>query len=477
MHVSKTVLAGLLVLASHASARYIGSNQQTSFGRPAPAQTRGQSAVQERDGLSDRVIFSEAPEDPAPEIICDGTEISCTSMTPELDLVANVDHKGGPYTSYPVIPPTATDLGESAPKGTEFITRRDDEQETVYVWGPTRWTIEAKRTPAVAKRDGQDPVTHYIYGEPKASVARASPSDPTHYVVQATYVTNKKSHSIQTAAPEVPQDPTHYVIEATYVTNDKRSRNVQTAAPEVPKDPTHYVIEATYVTDDKKRNITPTIASKPHADRGSRALPEVAQKNVGIPTDAPQAINASGGRVKPTVLASQPPETLQQQVRRQRASDPVFDTRSADNTPGPDTSTPLRCYEWARRGTEGATAVCAFGSLNDPRVHLATDHTEFLALGKHGEYVCAPSSKYDAGGMIECRDRCAECGGVGSGMGGLTCKERCGWVDKRGEEKMVDDQFGYVFAGTSEDGLEGFWCPEEMVVKDEICIWVAPGQE
>lgn len=339
MHVSKAALAGVTVLASHGSATYMALNQQsTIFGQPVPTQ-----AVQERGSLSGRRALLEP------------------------DNVADIDYKGGPYTS-------------------------------------------------------------------------------------------------DVISPEV------------------------SVNPEVPNDPTHYVVEVSYATKVKKTHIIPTIAPSADAEPGRQALPDFAENNIVVPTDATWSIHGShgGGRFNPAGHTNHTPTTMKQQVRRRaRGSDAAaaLDTHLAEQGPRSTISTPLRCYESvARHGTESAKALCRpFGSPspNDPQVQLFPD-TEFLALGRHGEYVCdaAPATTPD-GATIECRDRCEQCGGAGPGSSsGLTCKERCGWVDRRGEEKRKyeDDRYAFVLAGTAEDGLADFWCPEEMVVKGQTCVWVYPGQ-
>lgn len=441
MHIPKVGLAVLSVFASQGSARNIPSNQRSRI-------------------LPDGCV----PVAPC-ETVPDSMDVSCTSKilkctgpsweTPgnksvlvpwEPDLIANVGRKAGPFTTHQIIPPKSpksTNPTKTHDVRGEIVTRRDEDQETVYVWGPTRWTVNAKPTAAVENIVEDDDETVYVWG-------------PTIWTVNAkpTPAVAKRDEDQETV----------YVFGSSRIT----------VAPQTSEAPTQYVVEATYITG-KKGHVTPTIAPKPREELGRPAIADAPKENVVIPTDAPWAINPHGGRFSLAPLINHPPTTMKQQVRRQLAIPNGTPDASSDVEEAvSDITTPLQCYEWARRGTEGATAICTFGTLNDPQTHLFPD-TEFLAIGKHSEYVCQKDTKGAVTGAIACSDRCGQCDIIGSGTSDIMCKNRCGGVDKREEEK-AEDEYKFVIAGTSEDGFAGFWCPPEMIMSNQTCIFAYPGQ-
>ena len=156
------------------------------------------------------------------------------------------------------------------------VEKGSDDDETVYVWGPTRVTVKGKPTAAVAKREDDD-------------------EEPVVVGITTSVL-----------YPPIP-DPTNHII------NEPLARPVLEAFQEIAKrqtetvyGPTHYLIEATFVNVEKGR-IIPTAVPEPSEKLGRPAIPEAAEENIVIPSDAPWAANPHGGRFKPTPVVNRPP--------------------------------------------------------------------------------------------------------------------------------------------------------------------------
>ena len=381
---------------------------------------------------------------------------------PEGKATAVLDKKQGPVSIITVTQPPSTQtrthyvVQHFNDKSAEAVEKRSDDDGTVYVWGTTRMTVKGKPTAAVAKReDDEEPVEVEI----TTSILYPPIPEPT---IDIKY--------------EPPARPMTKVLPAA------AKRQTETVYG-----PTHYVIEATYV-NDKKSNIIPTPVPEPSVKLGRPVILHATEQNIVIPSNAPRAIHPHGGRFKPTPVANHPPTTMKQVVRRdQLFQNSTLDVSPPANDAPHDIAAPLICEEHLSitlgdvellgSGLQGPVAYCRFDASGDARGDLFSPDG-FLAIGVLGQYSCQTiGGTWEAPNLVGCVDLCSRC----DATGGSTCRDQCPRVteaeknDKKKRNPELTPEYKYVVAGAKKDerGVDlGMWCPPKMIwlAERDICI-------